>query len=41
MNEFGKKLKQKYPSGKIEDKPYSWYIEDNGIVSKTKITKYM
>jgi len=31
-------LKQKYPRGKIEDKPYSWYIEDNGIVSKTKIT---
>lgn len=31
-------LKQKYPGGKIEDKPYSWYIEGNGIVSKTKIT---
>ena len=31
-------LKVKYPSGKIEGKPYSWYIEDNGIVSKTKIT---
>jgi hypothetical protein len=31
-------LKQKYPSGKIEERPYSWYIEENGIVSKTKIT---
>ena len=32
------KVKEKYPNGKIQDKPYSLYIEGNGIVSKTKIT---
>ena len=31
-------LKKQYPNGKIEDKPYSWFIEGYGSVSKQKIT---
>ena len=32
-------LKTKYPNGEIQDKPYSWYIEGYGSVSKNSITK--
>jgi hypothetical protein len=32
-------LKEKYPNGKIEEKPYSWYLEGYGSVSKNSITK--
>ena len=31
-------LKKQYPNGKIEDKPYSWFIEGYGSVSKQKIS---
>jgi hypothetical protein len=31
-------LKIQYPAGKIEDKPYSWFVEGQGSVSKQKIT---
>jgi hypothetical protein len=32
-------LRLKYPNGEIQDKPYSWYMEGYGIVSKNGITK--
>src|SRR5262245_20527338 len=32
-------LKNKYPNGEIKDKPYSWYLEGYGNVSKNSITK--
>ena len=32
-------LKEKYPSGEIKEKPYSWFIEGYGSISKTNITK--
>jgi hypothetical protein len=32
-------LKEKYPNGEIKDKPYSWYLEGYGSVSKNSITK--
>jgi hypothetical protein len=32
-------LKIKYPDGEIQEKPYSWYIEGYGSVSKNSITK--
>jgi hypothetical protein len=32
-------LKKKYPNGEVQDKPYSWYIEGYGLVSKNNITK--
>jgi hypothetical protein len=30
-------LKEQYPDGKMEDKPYSWFIEGYGSVTKQKI----
>ena len=32
-------LKIKYPNGEIKEKPYSWYIEGYGSISKSRITK--
>jgi hypothetical protein len=32
-------LKTKYPNGEVQDKPYSWYIEGYGSISKNSITK--
>ena len=32
-------LKKKYPNGKIEYKPYSWYLEGYGTISKNGITQ--
>ena len=32
-------LKIKYPNGEVKDKPYSWYLEGYGIISKSAITK--
>jgi hypothetical protein len=32
-------LKTKYPNGEVQDRPYSWYIEGYGSVSKNSITK--
>ena len=38
-NQIWEELKIKYPNGKIEDKPYSWYIEGYGSISKNGITQ--
>jgi hypothetical protein len=32
-------LKEEYPNGEIKDKPYSWYLEGYGSISKNSITK--
>lgn len=32
-------LKTKNPNGEVKDKPYSWYLEGYGLVSKNSITK--
>ena len=32
-------LKTKYPNGEIKEKPYSWYMEGYGRISKNGITK--
>ena len=32
-------LKIKYPDGEISNKPYSWYLEGYGSISKNSITK--
>jgi hypothetical protein len=32
-------LKKEYPNGEIKEKPYSWYMEGYGSVSKNSITK--
>jgi hypothetical protein len=32
-------LKTKYPNGEIAEKPYSWYLEGYGSISKNSITK--
>lgn len=37
-NTIWSEIKRKYPAGEIENKPHSWYIEEYGIISKTKIT---
>ena len=38
-DQIWQELKIKYPDGEIQEKPYSWYIEGYGSVSKNSITK--
>ena len=38
-DQIWKELKIKYPDGEIQDKPYSWYLEGYGSISKNSITK--
>ena len=38
-DQIWKELKIKYPDGEIPDKPYSWYLEGYGSISKNSITK--
>jgi hypothetical protein len=38
-DQIWQELKEKYPSGEIREKPYSWFIEGYGSISKTNITK--
>ena len=37
-NEIWQKVKQEFQGSEVEDKPYSYYGEDYGLISKTKIT---
>ena len=37
-NEIWEKVKEEFQGNVIEDKPYSYYSEDYGLISKTKIT---
>jgi hypothetical protein len=38
-DQIWQELKIKYPNGEIQEKPYSWYLEGYGSVSKNSITK--
>ena len=38
-DQIWQELKIKYPNGEIQEKPYSWYIEGYGSISKNSITK--
>jgi hypothetical protein len=38
-DQIWQELKIKYPSGEMQDKSYSWYLEGYGSISKTNITK--
>jgi hypothetical protein len=38
-DQIWQELKIKYPNGEMQDKPYSWYLEGYGRVSKNSITQ--
>ena len=38
-DQIWQELKGQYPSGEIREKPYSWFVEGYGSISKTNITK--
>jgi hypothetical protein len=38
-DQIWQELKVQYPSGEIREKPYSWFVEGYGSISKTNITK--